>query len=176
MNDILIIGTIAADTALNLIATRKSDLRKTLSERYINESNQRLMLINSINKEIFAQVDADYIQEVSDYGIFGGLWDYAEKRKTGIEIDLLCIPIDQATVEICEIFDINPYTSLSRNVYIMSVKSGYDACKILEKNGICATVVGKEIQSRDRVIISGDERRYLTPTDREAYFSDRFVQ
>lgn len=176
MNDILIIGTIAVDTALNLIATKKSELRTTLSERYIDESKQKLSDINKIDKEIFNQIDNDYIHEISDYGIFGSLWDYAEERKTGIEIDLFSIPIDQATVEICEIFDINPYTSPSKGVYIMSVKSGYDACKTLEKNGICATVVGKETNSNDRVIVNGDEKRFLTPTDREAYFSDRFVK
>lgn len=173
MNDIIILGTIAADIGISLINNKKEILSKTLSERFIMESFDKLSSVNGKNKEILDVTDYDFCMEVSDYGIFGSLWDFGKERNTGIEVDLKEIPIEQETVEICEIFDINPYVSPSKNVYILSVKSGYDFIKECKSRGICATVIGKEIKGNDRVIVNGDERRFLTPTDREDYFKSR---
>lgn len=173
MNEIIIIGTIACDAAISLVNNKKDELLKTLSERFIYEAEIKLAKINSENEKIKNDVQYDFMLEASEYGIFGSLWDFAKARNTGIEIDLKQIPIEQETVEICEVFDINPYVSPSKGVYILSVDSSYDIIRYCKRNGICATVVGRETESNDRVIINGDEVRYLTPTDREDYFKDR---
>lgn len=176
MNDIIIIGTISEDTALNLIDEKKDILLKTLSDRFVSECRNKFI----VNREVIgrslelavSEIKPDVVVEVSEYGIFGALWDYACERKMGIEVDLNEIPILQETVEICEVFDINPYVSASNNVYILSVGSGYDAVNVCKKYGLYATVVGKETDSNDRVIVNGEERRFLTPTDRADYFKD----
>lgn len=176
MNEIVILGTIAAVTANNLIETKKDILRERFSERFIIECQEKLSVINSRNEQFINEIKSDFCLEINDYGVFGSLWDFAKVRNTGIEVYLKDIPIEQETVEICEVFDINPYISLSEEVYILSVKSGYDTIQLCEKNGICAKVVGIETNNNDRVIINGDERRFLTPIDREDYFTDRYAK
>lgn len=176
MNDIIILGTISEDTALNLIDTKKDVLLKTLSNRFISDCRNKFIENNDIMEgnaeKAVAIICPDAVVKVSEYGVFGALWDFASERKTGIEVDLNSIPILQETVEICEVFDINPYVSSSNNVYILSVKSGFDAVNICKSYGIYATLVGKETAGNDRVIINGEEKRFLTPTDRADYFKD----
>lgn len=176
MNDIIILGTISEDTALNLIDEKEDILLKTLSHRFIFACKNKItMNQESVAKNldcVIAEIQPDAIVKVSDYGVFGALWDFASERKSGIEVDLNKIPIMQETVEVCEVFDINPYVSSSKNAYILSVKSGFDAVNVCKKYGLYATVVGKETDSNDRVIVNGEERRFLTPTDRADYFKD----
>ena len=197
MNEILIIGSIAADTAVSLIENNRDRLKERLSDRFINESFERLSCVNNKNRAFLADIlnshksDIDYFYEVSDYGVYGGLWDYAErksetdiktsdddlkekiqKKGVGIEVSLMDIPIEQETVEVCEVFDINPYVSATRDVYIVSVKSSYEIMEEATRNGIIASVIGIETSKKDRIVINNGEKKYLTPTDRSDYFKD----
>lgn len=171
MNDIIMVGSIAADTAVKLIDSKREELNKTLSDRFIDDARKKISKINWTEEDI-KEVAPDFYCKLSDYGIFGGLWDYAESRDCGLSVKLSEIPILQETVEVCEVFDINPYVCPSESVYLLSVKSGYEAIYIFEKKGICATVIGRENDSNDRIIINGEEKRFLTPTERVHYFKD----
>lgn len=174
MNEIVIIGTIAADTAVNIIKDNKEELRKTLSERFIKESLDKLTTINENNRDFINGLECDFCLEITEFGINGSLWDYAVDRKCGIEVELMDIPIEQETIEICEVFDVNPYVSYSKNVFIVSVKSSYEVLKKSRQAGIIAAAVGIETDSKDRVIVNKDEKKYLTPTNRADYFSERY--
>jgi len=171
MNDIVMVGSIAADTAVNLIKTQRDRIKETLSDRFIDDAEDKLSFINWTEEDI-KSVNPDYYYKLADYGIFGGLWDYAEARSCGITIKLSDLAIYQETIEICEIFDINPYVCPSESVYLVSVKSAYDLISIFENRGIYATVIGKENNTKDRIIVNGDEKRFLTPTKRSHYFKD----
>lgn len=171
MNDIVMVGSIAADTAIKLIDSQRNKLNKVLSERFLEEAKKKLSFVNWTEQDI-KDVSPDYYCKLSEYGIFGGLWEFAENRKCGITVKLPDINICQETVEICEAFDVNPYVCPSDSVYIISVKSGYEAIYLFEKKGIYATVIGRENDSKDRIVINGEEKRFLTPTEREHYFKD----
>ncbi len=165
------VGSIAAETAVSLINSNRDELRKTLSDRFIEDSLKKLSSINWTEEDIVS-VNPDYYCRISEYGIFGGLWDFAEARNCGITVKLSDITIFQETIEVCEVFDVNPYVCQSDSVYILSVKSGYDTIALFEKKGVYATVIGKENNSNDRIVINGEEKRYLTPKERSHYFKD----
>lgn len=173
MNDIVMLGSIAAETAAKLIETQRPKLKEYLSDRFIDDAYRKLSFVNW-TKEDVETVNPDYYLQMSDFGIFGGLWEYGENRKVGLSVKLHDISIFQEVVEICEIFDINPYVCSSESVYLLSVKSGYEVIHLFEKKGIYATVIGRENKTKDRIIINGDETRYLTPINRSHYFKDRF--
>ena len=42
-------------------------------------------------------------------GFLSALWKMAEASGAGLSADLRSVPIRQETIEICEIFDVNPY-------------------------------------------------------------------
>ena len=104
------------------------------------------------------------MHDVTEGGIFGALWEMAEASGVGLEIDLKKIPIRQETVEICEFFDLNPYKLVSGGAAVMAAEDGNALVHAIRLAGGDATIVGKATDSNDRVLINGDERRFLETT------------
>ena len=103
------------------------------------------------------------MHDVTEGGIFGALWEMAESAGVGLEIDLKKIPIRQETVEVCEFFDVNPYELISSGSMLMAASDGNGLVRALEAEGIPAVCIGKVMDGNDRVIVSGEERRFLEP-------------
>ena len=101
------------------------------------------------------------MHDVSRGGIFGALWELAQRAGVGLEIDLKKIPVKQETVEICEFFELNPYELLSGGCLIMVTGSGQALADLLEGEGIPAAVIGRTTDGNDRVVCNEDEKRYL---------------
>ena len=68
-------------------------------------------------KNKLKQFDNSYF-EIKKGGFLSSLWDIGEYYNTGFVYSLKKIPIKQITIELCEIFDINPYRLYSENSYI----------------------------------------------------------
>jgi hydrogenase maturation factor len=103
------------------------------------------------------------MHDVTEGGIFGALWEMAESSGVGLEIDLKKLPIRQETVEVCEYFDINPYELISSGSMLMAAHDGNGLVRALLAGGIPAVCAGKVTDGNDRVILSGEERRFLEP-------------
>lgn len=101
------------------------------------------------------------VQNVSEGGILAALWELAEGAGVGLVIDLKKLPIRQETVEICNRCDRNPYELLSGGCLLMTGADGQTLVKALEDAGIPAAVVGRTTNGRDRLILNGEETRYL---------------
>lgn len=168
MRDILLINYIAEDTALKLILERKEELLKHLSNRFIREAEATFK--DDLSKDIESIVKNEMLLQIGDHGIFGSLWDLAKKAGCGIKVDINDIILRQEMVEILDIFDINPYVVSSANSYLLLVENGYALERSLREYKIESKVIGVETNNNDRIIVNGEEIRYLTPTNREAYF------
>ena len=57
------------------------------------------------------------------------LWEVAEGANVGLEADLKKIPIRQETVEICEVFHLNPYHIMSSGSVLAVTEDGPDVYK-----------------------------------------------
>lgn len=103
------------------------------------------------------------MHDVTEGGIFGALWEIGAASKVGLEVDINRILIKQETVEICEFYDINPYMLISSGCMLMVADKGNQLVDKLNMEGIKAAVIGYITEGNDRIIVSGDERRYLEP-------------
>lgn len=101
------------------------------------------------------------MHDVSEGGIFGALWELAERAGVGLTIDMKKLPLRQETVEVCECCNVNPYTLLSGGSLLMTAEDGQGLAAALAAEHIPAVVVGKVTDSRDRLLINGEEVRYL---------------
>ena len=101
------------------------------------------------------------MHDVAEGGIFGALWDMAEASKCGMDIDLKKIPVKQETIEICEFFDINPYKLISQGCLIIAAFDGSRIVREINRSGTNAVIIGTATESNDRVLISGEEKRFL---------------
>ena len=103
-----------------------------------------------------------------DGGVYAGLWKLADRSGTGISVQLKSIPVKQETIELCEYYNINPYRLRCDGALLMAADKPEELIAALEDKGINAVEIGCITESRDRVVVSGDERRYLEePTQDE---------
>ena len=101
------------------------------------------------------------MHDVSRGGIFSALWELAEKGNVGIEVDLKKIPIRQETIEICEVLGVNPYELYGAGALLIVSDKGNQLIHELEKQEIPASIIGKITEENGKVILNGEETRYL---------------
>ena len=140
--------------------------KEELSSRYpvpFIEEAERFAELLDIRSEaaVAAESGVTAIHDVSSGGIYASLWEMSEKAGCGLLVDLRKIPVRQETIEICEFFEANPYQLLSGGALLIAAKDGEGLVKKLEDAGISAVVVGVLKEGNDKIIINGDERRYL---------------
>lgn len=109
----------------------------------------------------FAEKSIVAMYLLSKGGVFAGLWNMAKLAGVGLNAYLKSIPIKQETVEICNFFDVDPYRMQSEGSCLLLAENGGRLKARLQKRGIFSEVIGVTTDSNDRVVINGEERRYL---------------
>ncbi len=104
-------------------------------------------------------------------GVFGTLWEMAERCGVGLEIDLRKILLRQETIEIAEYFDINPYELYSAGMLLVAANDGDSLRNDMLNAGIEAEIIGKTTSSNDRVLLGNEEERFLEPAKSDALYA-----
>ena len=160
--DIVHIGYIGLEGMLRILDEREEELKKRFVPSFIRQ-------IKDLDRYIFA---GDMIRPVNDYeisavqqigsgGIFASLWNLAEASGTGLNVELPEMSIRQETVEVCECYNLNPYQLTSAGSFLVVTPKGDELVKALKGAGARATRLGITTGDNDRVITSGEEKRYL---------------
>ncbi len=115
------------------------------------------------------------MQAAAEGGIFGCLWEMAERAGVGLTIDMRKLPLRQETVEVCELCGVNPYELMSGGCLVMTTDDGVGLVAALHAAEIPAVIVGKVTDSNDRILLNGEEVRYMDkPQQDELYKPLRF--
>lgn len=161
--------------AMSGSAKLASKFYKELSLKYPNfimDDAKALEQFYSIESEAAVAIKsgAIYMNDCSDGGIFAALWQLGKINGAGLEVNLKEIPVRQETIEICEFFDINPYKLRSDGSLLIVTDNAEKMIENLEKENIKASKIGYITDGIDRVILSGDDRRFLEePRQDEEY-------
>lgn len=118
--------------------------------------------------------DVSAMHDLSEGGILGGLWEFAQKHSVGLEIDLKKIPVKQEIIEICEFYELNPYALRSGGSLLMAVNNGSNLVWELNKLGIEASVIGRITDGNDRIILNQEEKRYLDLPQTDEIYKIKF--
>ncbi len=90
-------------------------------------------------------------------GILAALWNLSGIFNAGIEVDLRLFPIRQVTVEVCELFELNPYRLYCQNCAVFTAFGGSMLVKELRAQGIPAAMIGSVVSGDARHISHGAE-------------------
>ncbi len=132
-----------------------------------------------------------YVREVTEGGIFGTLWEACEDleliraeegaksrvvdlqendrtpffgkgTEVGCSVRLLDIPLDQHVIEILEYVGENPYEVRSEGCFLIAAdeKANLGFGEITE--------IGTVTNGKERILLTGEKKRYLTPPERQA--------
>lgn len=156
----------------SILAKEKEEILRERLPREIWETARDFDQYLSVvpDAETAMEVGVTAMHDVTEGGIFGALWEMAAASGVGLEIDLGKIPIRQETIEVCEIFDINPYMLISSGSMLIGTDHGSRLVEELKKAGIHSAVVGYATMGNDRVIVNGEERRFLEPPKTDELF------
>ena len=90
-------------------------------------------------------------------GVLAALWNLSGIFNAGIDADLRCMPVRQVTVEVCELFELNPYRLYSGNCAVLASDRGGLLVRRLREEGIPAGVIGNVAEGSARQIRHGQE-------------------
>lgn len=162
--DVVITKWVGLEGTSILAKEREQMLLEKFPRHLIEEAKSYEQMMSVIPEAAIAvKSNVSAMHDITEGGVFGALWEMAESAGVGLTIDLKKLPIKQATVEICNFFDINPYEMMSSGSMLMAADNGHDLVRELEKANIHGVVVGKVTDSNDRVVVNGDETRFLEP-------------
>ena len=162
--DIVITKWVALEGTAILAKEKEEELLQKFPAFLIEEAKGYSQYLSIIKEAAIAgKSNVSAMHDITEGGVFGALWEMAESAGVGLTIDLKKIPIKQATVEICNYFDVNPYEMMSSGSLMLAADNGYDLVRVLEEAGIHAAVIGKVTEGNDRVVTNGEETRFLEP-------------
>lgn len=162
--DVVLSKWIGIEGTALLAMRREKELKARFSEAFIGQAQEFFKYMSAVPEAAAAvKSGVSVLHDVSEGGIFNALWEVAESSGVGLDIDLKKIPVRQETVEICEVFDINPYFMPSGGAMLMLTDNGYDLIRRLEFEGIPAQVIGKTTDGNARIVRNEDEVRYIEP-------------
>lgn len=146
-----------------ILAGKEEGKLKERLPSYIVENAASLREQISVLSEsrIAMNIGVSGMHDVSRGGIFAALWELAERGNVGIEVDLKKISIRQETIEICEVLGVNPYELYGAGALLIVSDKGNQLLYELEKEQIPAVIIGKITEGNKKVILNGEEVRYL---------------
>lgn len=162
--DIVVTKWIGLEGTAILAKEKEADLLSKYPTHLVEEAKHFEKYLSVVPEAAIAVKSGAFVMhDASEGGIFGALWELAQRLGVGLEIDLKKLPVKQETIEVCEFFDVNPYELLSGGSLLIATEHGSDLVRALEKEQIHAVVVGKTTDNNDRVVINEEERRFLEP-------------
>lgn len=154
-----------------LAAEREGLLKEHLPPEIVDRAKQFTDYLSVVPEgRIAAEAGVSAMHDVTEGGVFGALWEMASASGVGLMVDLKKIPIRQETVEICEVFPINPYQLISSGAMLIGTDHGSRLVEELQRAGIPGAVIGYATEGNDRVVCNGEERRFLEPPKTDELF------
>jgi len=85
------------------------------------------------------------MHDATECGIWGGLYEIAQASQLGVRVEKEKIVVEESIVEVCRLFNIDPYASISEGTLIIACKENKAAAvvKALAQKSIKASIVGE---------------------------------
>ena len=116
---------------------------------------------HSVVWKIAEAAGASALYAMGQGGFLSALWKMAEASEVGLEVDFRKVLIRQETIEVCEIFDLNPYKLQAEGSVLIGIRGGEALVQRLRNEGFMAEIIGQTNSGNDRLLYSGGSARYL---------------
>ena len=160
--DIVLLKWIGLEGTFRAMREKEEELSKRFVPTFLNQ-------IRNLESELFSvqemqaakEFGVSAMHQITSGGILAALWEMSEASGVGVEVDLKKMTIKQETVEVCEFCHLNPYQLTSAGSILIITDRGEELVAKFEEMGVVASLLGKTTADTARVIIGGEERRYL---------------
>lgn len=165
--DLAAVGYIALSGTAELAVSGEEELLKRFTPQFVKrcqsiyETEERVRAFAQAGEGILELAGAESCFFAGEGGIMTALWNYFDAFGLGFEMELRRLPLLQETVEVCEVFDVNPYRLQSAGCILLTAQNGGALTERLKKQGIPAVVIGRTSKSIGRRIYNGEIQTFL---------------
>jgi hydrogenase expression/formation protein HypE len=104
------------------------------------------------------------MHDATECGVWGGLFEIAQASKVGMQIDKEKIIVLPEVVKICDMFQIDPYSSISEGTLLLTCRphKADEVVRVLAGKGIASSIVGEVTPQEQGVkVFEGGRSRVL---------------
>ena len=160
--DIVLLKWIGLEGTFRAMREKEAELKERFVYTFLNQIQQlEPQLFSGKEIEIAKLHGATAMHQITDGGILAALWEMADASAVGLEVELKNMSIRQETVEICEFCHLNPYHMTSVGSVLIFTERGEELVQKYEEAGVCASLLGRTTANVERVILGGEEKRFL---------------
>ena len=160
--DIVLLKWIGLEGTFRAMREKEEALSKRFVPTFLNQiKNLEPQLFSERELFIAKEFGVSAMHQITSGGILAALWEMAESSNVGLEVDLKKMAIKQETVEVCEFCHSNPYQLTSTGSVLIFTDRGEALVSRFEEEGIQASVLGRTTVDTARVILGGEEKRFL---------------
>ena len=160
--DVVLLKWIGLEGTFRAMRAKREELEKRFVPSFLKQAERLESELFSVKEiELAKAHGASAMQQITSGGILATLWEMAEASDLGLEVDLKAMTIRQETVEICEYCHLNPYQLSSAGSVLIFTERGEELVETYREMGIQASLLGKTTKEKARVILGGEEKRFL---------------
>ena len=160
--DIVLLKWIGLEGTFRIMHEKEEELSKRFVPTFLEQ-------IKSLKSQLFSEKElmiakefgVSAMHQITSGGILAALWELTESSCTGMEVDMKKMAIKQETVEVCEFYHLNPYQLTSAGSILILTDKGEELVAKFEEEGIQAILLGRTTADTARVILGGEEKRFL---------------
>ncbi len=115
--------------------------------------------------------DCIYCRELGEGGILNGLAELVKETGSGLRADMKKMPILQETIELCELFDIDPYYALSFGTVLLVTQKGNALKEALNACRIKAEIIGVLTNGKAKTLLCGNHTRFLDRPQSDSFLN-----
>lgn len=160
--DIVLLKWIGLEGTFRAMREKEGELQERFVHTFLSQIKQMESQIFSAKEiDIAKRHGASAMHQITEGGILAALWEMADASEVGLEVQLKDMSIRQETVEICEFCHLNPYQLTSTGSVLVFTERGEELVQKYEDAGIKASLLGRTTANAERVILGGEEKRFL---------------
>ncbi|MDO4438036.1 MAG: hypothetical protein Q4B86_01115 [Eubacteriales bacterium] len=165
--DIIVTGYAGFDGSLDIY--ENEEYNREIREQYnscffgIFKTGRKLIETEKSEMEdLFVKYKNEGLAEdCSDGGVLKALWNVLKANKKGASYSQRLIPVMQQTIEICEMYELNPYRLDSSSCKVWLTTDSGEIISRAENAGIPAKIIGYTEKGLAIKRIDGSETAYL---------------
>ena len=160
--EIVLVKWIGMEGTLRIIREEGAALAERFAPGFLNKlEDMRDEIFSDRAMEIAGRNGVSAMHPIGEGGILAALWDMAEGAGIGLSVEMKKMTVRQETIEVCEVFHLNPYQLTSTGAVLMVTPKGEELKERLKREGIPAEIIGHTTEGNERIILGGGEKRFL---------------
>ena len=127
---------------------------------------EKLAIYEDTVLSTLAKEDPDtVIWRCGDDGVYGALWHMTAASHIGMHLDVRQVPLRQESIELCNMFELNPYRVKSSGCMILTSDCGARTVEIISRvteGKMPCVIAGYTLKGKEKLLVNRDEVQYLT--------------